>query len=126
MKDARAALERALPYAAEVGRAAYGALAVVIVAYALAEFLSPGIVASVVAPQTLALAAVVAAGLALVAPRPDRPSFARRVLHAAVGVAASVFAFSAAWYYFVPVPDLRAPLAWSAGAIVACMFAAYA
>lgn len=126
MTDARAAFSKSLPYVAEIGDVAYGSLCAVIIACAVAEFLAPGIIAAAVSPQALALAAFAAGALSLVSERKVRPSRRRRAFYGAAGAAASVFAFSSAWYYFVSVPDARAPLAWASGMIVAIMFLACA
>lgn len=120
----RETLTAALPYLADVGRVAYVSSCVVILATAAAEFFFPGVIANFVAPQMLVGLAFLAGALSLAAPSLER-SPPRAAAYAAVGAISAVFAFSAAWYYFIPVPEAQAPLAWAAGGIVALLFSAY-
>lgn len=112
-----------VPYLAEVGAAATAALlAYAVFAFAV-ELALPHSVASVVSPQGLALATLVAALLALFGPPHGRHGWTRAVLTVVATAAAAFAAWWAAWYYFGPVPEARrwlaAAAAFAAGLLVA-------
>ena len=114
-----------MPYIGEVGRAAYGALCVVIIAVAAIEFLMPGLIANFVAPQTLVGLAFIAGVFALASPRETTHSLARKLFYGVLGLLTSMIAYLAAWYYFASVPAAQAPLAYAFGGVGALMFIAY-
>lgn len=108
--SARRAARVAAPYAAEIGRASFAALAVFTVAVVAMEFANPGVAASIVAPQVLVALLILAGGLALIDVGEHRRQPRRAFSIAAVVLAAGV-AFLAAWQYFAGIPQVRARLA---------------
>jgi hypothetical protein len=113
------ALKRYLPYAADVGMAAYLAISGVIMAVIALETVTPGFAVNFLAPQTLVTLALGAAALSLVTPTPGPRGLRQRVTFWLTGALAGGFAFWAAWRYFTSVPDARLPLAAAiAGAVL--------
>lgn len=111
-------------YVAELGGVGFVAVLWLVAILAVLEMFIPGFAANYVSPGSLVAALAVTGGLALIgtpAPRTGR----QIALYAASGALASVGAFSAAWYYFSPVPDQRAWLALAAGAATAAMFVVF-
>jgi hypothetical protein len=123
---AHKALQHVLPYVADAGAVAYVAVAAFAFVVVVAEFFSPGLVASAVAPQSLVAAMLVCGALSLAHVASKPPSRVRIASYALVGAASVAFAFWASWYYFSPVPDVRGRLAAAIGLIVGLVFASAA
>lgn len=120
------ALKTALPYVADVGAVAYVTVSAFALVVVVAEFFSPGLVASVVAPQALVAGMLVCGALALLDVSPKQSSRTGAVIYVLLGAGAAAFAFWAAWYYFSPVPAVRGRLAAAIGLVIGLLFAASA
>ena len=114
------------PYAADLGAVAYVTVSAFALVVVVAEFFSPGLVASVVAPQALVAGMLVCGALALLDVSPKPSSRIGSIVYVLLGTGAAAFAFWAAWYYFSPVPAVRGRLAAAIGLVVGLLFAASA
>ncbi len=112
-----------LPYAADAGMAAFVAAAAFALAVAAAEFLSPGLVSSAVAPQALVVMLLATGALALADVSRKPRNRRQKAVFAVVGAIAAAFAFWASWYYFSPVPEARWRLAALIAGVVGLLFA---
>lgn len=115
--------EHVAPYVADAGTVAFVAVAGFSLTVAAAEFFSPGLVASAVAPQAIVAALLVTGALSLADASPRARDRRQKTLFALAGAAASAFAFWAAWYYFSPVPEARWRLAALIAGVVGLLFA---
>jgi hypothetical protein len=120
---------------ADIGRAALPCVALFAVATGVLEFFRPGITSTAVAPQLLALIAVVALGLALLVPAPvNRDARGRRsagfwaglLAYLLIAGAVSAFAFWGASYYFAEVKEARGLLTAAIGGTVTLLLFACA
>lgn len=116
-------LRKSLPYVSDAGTAAFVAAAGFSLTVAVAEFFSPGLVASAVAPQAVVVLLLVTGALALADGSPKARSRRQKALFALAGAAAAAFAFWAAWYYFSSVPEARWRLAALIAGVVGLLFA---
>lgn len=111
----------ALDLIAEAGSVFFVATLWLAAVLASAEMLVPGFAANYVPPGAMLAALAVTGGLSLAAPAPKR-TLRQRAAYALAGAAASLAAFSAAWYYFGSVPDVRLWLSATAAVIVGGAF----
>ena len=114
--------ETALRYVAELGLAGFLAVFWLGAVLAVAELSFPGFAANYISPGAIFAALLLTGGLALAAPQSETRTRRQRLAYAAAGALAVVGAFSAAWYYFGPVPDARLWLSVASAAVVAGAF----
>lgn len=110
--------------AADAGTVALACIGIFSCVVAVLEFFRPGIAASAIAPQAVAVVAVIALGLSLLNPEPAKRSLLTKAGYFLAEVAVTGFAFWAAWYYFSSVPEIRTWLTWGIGLTVGTLLAA--
>lgn len=109
--------------AADFGTVLLSCIGVFSSVVAVLEFFRPGIVASAVAPQAVAVFAALALGLALLNDESPKRSLLAKAGYFLAELAVTGFAFWGAWYYFSSVPEVRSWLMWGIGLTVAALLA---
>lgn len=119
-----------LAHLAEFGLVGLPCVALFTATVVVLEFFRPGITASAVAPQVIAVVAAVGLVLALFATHDEggkpRRSWPAMIGYALVSVATAGFAFWGASYYFTPVPEARGWLTAAIGGTITLLLAACA
>ncbi len=92
---------------ADAGTVVLSCVALFALVVGILEFFKPGIAASAVAPQVIALVAAASLAAALLSDEPTKRSPLGRAGYFLAAVAVTGFAFWASWYYFSSIPEVR-------------------